>query len=173
MTRRHWLLAAAAGALLAMSTLLFESIARADAGTCAVMTPELNTMTERDLVFENDDGRRVTITARVAQSGAQISAGFQRVCPETIRNTAILFVFPFEVRTRFHMRNVYGALDIAFIGADGAVRDIVRMEPYGSEPGAAHPVYGTDNAFQYALEAAPGAFDSRGIAPGESRLLLP
>jgi len=172
-TRRHWLLAAAAGALLAVSTLLFESMARADAGSCAVMTPELKSMVERDLVFENGDGRRVMITARVAQTGAQLSAGFQNVCPQTIRSTAILFVFPFEVRTRFHMRNVSGALDIAFIGAGGDVRDIVHMQPYGSETGASRPLYGSGKSFQYALEVAPGVFDSRGIAPGESRLLLP
>jgi uncharacterized membrane protein (UPF0127 family) len=170
--RRYWLFAAVVGALLGATALPLDGVVQADAPTCSATTPELDSMARRELVFVSNDGRRVTVAARVAREPTQLRAGFQHICPATIDRTAILFIFPVAVRTRFHMRNVHGALDIAFIDADGAVVDVVRMEPYGADPDSARPVYGTSSAFQYALEAAPGFFDSRGIAPGKSRMLL-
>ncbi|MED5406119.1 MAG: DUF192 domain-containing protein, partial [Pseudomonadota bacterium] len=66
----------------------------------------------------------ITLPVRIAETTIQRRSGFQDVCPELMRNWSILFLFERDVTAEFHMRRVAGALDIAFVGADGRILDV-------------------------------------------------
>ncbi len=78
----------------------------------------------------------------------------------------MLFLFPGDVRDGFWMQNTYIPLDIAYIGADGRVLEIVHGKAldqtvlYPSQP------------YRYALEVADGWFVRHGLGVG-STLSLP
>jgi uncharacterized membrane protein (UPF0127 family) len=72
----------------------------------------------------------------------------------------MLFLFPGEVRDGFWMQNTYIPLDIAYVGADGRVLEIVHGKAldqtvlYPSQP------------YRYALEVADGWFARQGMGVG-------
>ena len=105
------------------------------------------------------------ITVLVADDGFERAFGFQYICSDVIDNTAILFVFESLRRPSFHMRNVKAALDIAFIGVDGFIADIQRMQPYvlGS---TRETYYSPESPAAMALETRAGFFAEHKISPG-------
>lgn len=122
------------------------------------------TMPERRLSIQTR-ASQLTVRARIADTPERQAAGFQCATVEEIRRHLILFDFGHEILTQFHMQNVPAPLDIAFAKADGRIFAVLRMDP---SPTA---LYGPLGAFRYALEAPAGFFASRGIRPGEARLL--
>lgn len=151
--------------------LIYGSVAMAFAGECLDATPELAMMEHRALAVYTDAGMPIHIDVLIADSPDERAAGFQHLCPNVFPRTAILFEFESDIRTRFHMFNVYGPLDIAFIDADGHVVDVQHMAPYeaGSDH---HPLYGSSLPFRYALEMDAGRFAAIGLARG-SRIVQP
>lgn len=147
---KRWLLA---GLLLAPLT--------ADAD-CQPTTRALDDMAAAELVLSGPGQRSVALAVRVADNHRERAAGFQYVCPETIDNTAIYFVFERLRRPGFHMRNVKAPLDIAFIDGEGAIVDIQRMEPYvlGVRQ---HETYSPPGDVAAALEVRAGYFAEQGI----------
>jgi len=131
---------------------------------CVALTEPVAHMLQRDVRVEKPDGKVIALTMRIADEYSEQLAGFQHLCPSPIQ-PPMLFVFPAEIHTAFHMRNVHLALDIAFIAADGHFLEIMRMEP-GSR------LYAPQQPFRYALEAPAGTFARLGLAAGGSRLLL-
>jgi len=127
-------------------------------------TPEFRKMEVAEIAILTGEGE-VRARVRVADEQDERLAGFQHIGRRVIAKSLILFVFPQEVRGKFHMRNVVAPLDIAFARGDGEIIAIMRMEP-GPE------LYGPEGTFKYALEAPAGWFAARGIAPG-SRLVAP
>jgi hypothetical protein len=73
------------------------------------------------------------------------------------------FVFEAPTQTGFHMTNVLVPLDIAFIGPDGRVVDILAMPLCPAEP---CPIFHAAAPFQWALETPRGGLD--GIAIGDA-----
>lgn len=133
-------------------------------------TPEFRKMEVAEIVIDLGAGEEVHERVRVADEQDERLAGFQHIGRKAIAQNLILFVFPQEVRGKFHMRNVVAPLDIAFIKEDGEIIAIMRMEPgpelYGPE--------GPEGTFKYALEAPAGWFAARGITPGSRlRLVVP
>lgn len=153
---KRWLLA---GLLLAPLT------AGAD---CLPTTRALEDMSPAELVLSASGQRPVTLAVRVADDPRERAAGFQYICPDTIDDTAIYFVFERSRRPSFHMRNVKAPLDIAFIDDDGVIVDIQRMLPY--VVGARHhETYSPPGDVAAALEVHAGYFDEHGISAGDWR----
>jgi uncharacterized protein len=123
------------------------------------------------LRLTDDNGGSVVVEARVALSSEEQQAGFQYISPDIIKKSLILFVFPVELVTRFHMRNVEAPLDIAFIDGEGAILEIQEMQPdRGGGPGL--HTYGPNQPFRYALEAPAGFFKDHHISAEKGRMLL-
>jgi uncharacterized membrane protein (UPF0127 family) len=76
------------------------------------------------------------------------------------------FVFDAPSETGFYMKNVLVPLDIAFIGADGRVVDVLTMPLCNAEP---CPVFRADAPFRWALETPEGRL--AGIEAGDSFVL--
>jgi uncharacterized membrane protein (UPF0127 family) len=73
----------------------------------------------------------------------------------------MLFVFDREERVSFWMKNTSIPLSIAFISADGTIRQIEDMESFSLES------IPSRRSVLYALEVNRGWFDERGIAVGD------
>ena len=81
---------------------------------------------------------------------------------KTLReDRGMLFVFEKESRLSFWMKNTLVPLSIAFIAADGTIRQIEDMEPLSLDPVV------SSRSVLYALEANRGWFERRGIGPGD------
>lgn len=153
--------------LLACSPLLAQKPVSCVEATGAVLHMETGSIHLKD---EADNS--IMIDVLVADDDRERAAGFQHICADTITDTAILFRFPKETFTAFHMRNVYAPLDIAFMNSNGVVVDVLRMEVYVNSPVfRRQPTYQPHAPFKYALETAAGRMEELGIAPG-TRMLL-
>ena len=74
----------------------------------------------------------------------------------------MLFVFDKESKVSFWMKNTEIPLSIAFIAADGTIRQIEDMEPFSLSP---VPSY---RNVLYALEVNQGWFDRHGVTVGDA-----
>jgi uncharacterized membrane protein (UPF0127 family) len=83
----------------------------------------------------------------------------------------MLFAFPSEQVTRFHMLACKIPLDVAFIGADLTIVEIrtMRVEP---DPANPQVLYSSRFPALYALEVPGGTFERLGIKPGMKVRLL-
>jgi uncharacterized membrane protein (UPF0127 family) len=120
----------------------------------------------------DDEGGVTAMEVKAAVSSDEHQAGFQYISAEVIEKNLILFVFPEEIVTRFHMRNVVVPLDIAFISSDGDILDIREMQPDLGNSGPGLRTYGPSQPFRYALEARAGFFREHHISAGKGWLLL-
>lgn len=115
---------------------------------------------QRKLVIVAPDGGRTALTVRVAKASAARARGMQHLAPATVRANPMWFVFPRErPHSRWHMRNVAIALDIAYVDNDGRVLAVERMEPEREG-------YGIDEPIRYALEVAAGRAAALGLEAG-------
>jgi len=114
----------------------------------------------------NDEGKTIKLKAKIADEDEERLAGFQNIGEGVIEKALILFVFPYEITGKFHMRNVVAPLDIAFIKADGTIIEILRMDPSPTQ------LYGPQSSFKYALEARAGFFKEKKISAGSSKLVV-
>jgi len=120
------------------------------------------------------DGRERTcfLAVKIADRPREIRAGYQYLCPEVIQNSAILFDFGSTVTSRFHMRNVYAPLDIAFFNQKGILINTVTMqaEPPGTRRRSI--LYQAESPYRYALETPAGQLTALEMLPGITRLQL-
>lgn len=86
----------------------------------------------------------------------------RRELPE---GTGMLFVYPSAQQMDFCMRKCLIPLDIAFIGPDHRVMNMITMEvePYGLETRTYHSA----GAAQFALEVPKGALAAAGVKVGD------
>jgi uncharacterized membrane protein (UPF0127 family) len=99
------------------------------------------------------------IRAEVARTPLQTTTGmmFRR---EMAQNEGMLFVFEGLQRRCFWMRNTPLPLTIAYIADDGAIVDLVDMQPLSEQ------LHCSSQPVRYALEMNQGWFAKRGIKPG-------
>ncbi|MGQ9479681.1 MAG: DUF192 domain-containing protein [Thermoproteota archaeon] len=114
----------------------------------------------------NEEGSILEFEAKVADEPDEQVAGFQNIDKSIVEKTLILFIFPYEIDVKFHMRNVETSLDIAFVKSDGTIIGIIRMDP---DP---EKTYGISQKFKYAIEAPLGFFQRNNITAGKSHLLV-
>ncbi len=123
--------------------------------------------------LQREDGRQIRLRARVADSPAERSAGFQHICPEIIALSSILFVYRTPTVTSFHMNNVHDELDIGFFDESGALISVLQMKPRQADSDSA-AIYGIGSReFMYALETRAGFFSEHGLSPNETILIYP
>ena len=132
------------------------------------MTDELDQMQEKMIAIVNADGEQILLRARIADDYSEQAAGFQYICPDVIRDTAILFVFNAAKKPVFHMNNVHASLDIAFIDEQGQIGDTQLMKEEFSTGN--RRLYPSDTLSRYALEVREGFFSEHNIQPGKSWL---
>ncbi|MDP6393754.1 MAG: DUF192 domain-containing protein [Arenicellales bacterium] len=152
----------------ALLALLVATAATAD--TCEP-ADSLMQLPKAQIVLKNAAGTRHNIMVRVAAEPLARATGFQGVCPDAIRDMAILFIFPRQYFGSFHMHNVLAPLDIVFADESGQVLAVKTMALY--QPGQTSPTYEPGGPFVYALEAAAGRL--RTLLGGSlgGRLLVP
>ena len=77
----------------------------------------------------------------------------------------MLFVYDRDRRLSFWMQNTEIPLSIAFIAADGEIKEIRDMEPFSERTILSR------QSVRYALEMNRGAFSRLGIKPGDTVVL--
>lgn len=117
------------------------------------LTPEWQTMQTQAIGLRHEQNE-ITISARIADDPNERAAGYQWICASAAENTAVLFVFPQQFSSAFHMRNVFVPLDIYFFDDAGKQVNAMVMRP--EPPGQAIDprYYSSGSAFRYALEIA-------------------
>ena len=73
----------------------------------------------------------------------------------------MLFVYDRDSRKSFWMKNTLIPLSIAYIAADGTIREIYDMEPLSTR------IVDSRHSVRYALEVNQGAFQRHGIKEGD------
>ena len=73
----------------------------------------------------------------------------------------MLFVYEKDAKKSFWMKNTKIPLSIAYIGADGTIREIYDMEPLSTR------IVDSRYSVRYALEVNQGAFERHGIKEGD------
>ena len=140
----------------------------ASGGSCQLTTESLEQMEQRYIELINDLGDTILLQVRVADEGHEQAAGFQHICPQTIKSTAILFVFEHPRSPMFHMNNVHANLDIAFIDSEGKVADVqLMLEEFSTGKSKLYP---SKVKAKYALEVRQGYFSDHHISTDNSRI---
>jgi hypothetical protein len=105
------------------------------------------------------------IVAEVADTEAERSEGLmhRRELPE---DRGMLFVYHRDQKLSFWMKDTTIPLSIAFIAADGTVREIHDMKPLSLRPVESR------YSVRYALEVRQGTFERLGVEPGD-RIVIP
>ena len=73
----------------------------------------------------------------------------------------MLFVYDMDSRKSFWMKNTLIPLSIAYIAADGTIREIYDMEPLSKR------IIDSRYSVRYALEVNQGAFQLHGVKEGD------
>ncbi|MBN2511068.1 MAG: DUF192 domain-containing protein [Spirochaetales bacterium] len=75
-------------------------------------------------------------------------------------NEGMLFVYDYDKKMSFWMKNTSIPLSIAYITSEGVVKEIHDLEPYRLSP------VNSRHSVRYALELNQGRFSQLGIRPG-------
>jgi hypothetical protein len=137
---------------------------------CDGAAPVWRTMSERLVILRSDEGVTHHLAVKIAIKPAQRRAGFQHICSKLVRIWGVLFVFPTSQRLNFHMQNVRADLDIAFIGEDGRILELMEMSQESDL--AARRSYRAAEPYRYALEVAAGRLSALGVDKGNWWLVL-
>jgi len=161
-TRLMWRWAAFLGLLVVLGVMSWNAISQSEAFFRT--TPAFRKMDPAQITLISDKGHHVALEVRIANEEDEQQAGFEGIGPGVVRRSLILVVYDRDTITRFSMRHVAVALDLAFIRADGTVLDVIRTEPGSSEP------YTIGTQFRYVLEAQAGFFAPLNISNNGSLL---
>jgi uncharacterized membrane protein (UPF0127 family) len=132
---------------------------RAGSARVATCEPELATET---LTVVSAIGSVTQLTVEIAATDADRATGLagRDAIPA---GCGMLFRYPAPTRNAFWMRGVHQSLDIAFIGPDGRIAEVVTLQPCGS----ACPRHAPAEAYESALEVRGGLLAELGIAVGD------
>lgn len=102
----------------------------------------------------------VKLAAEVARSEREQEKGYmeRKDIPD---GTGMIFVYDADQQMHFWMKNTPHALSIAFIDADGVLREIYDMEPFSLE------TVSSERSVRYALEVPQGWFARAGLKAGD------
>lgn len=125
--------------------------------------------------FDNLQKVRMTIRGQafelwVADEPAETTRGLMFVTREELSplpdgtERGMLFVFEYESRLNFWMKNTIIPLDIAYINSSGEVVSIHTMAPLDVRPGQ----YPSGSPAQYAIEVNANVFVDLGLKPGDT-----
>jgi uncharacterized membrane protein (UPF0127 family) len=101
-----------------------------------------------------------TVVAELARSPEEQATGlmFRKTLAD---GRGMLFVYGDDRRLSFWMKNTLVPLSIAYLAADGTIREIHDMEPESLK------AVSSTRSVRYALEVPQGWFDRAGLAVGD------
>ena len=76
-------------------------------------------------------------------------------------DSGMIFVFSYDRKLSFWMKNTSIPLSIAYISSDSVIREIKDMKPFSLSP------VNSKNSVRYALEVEKGYFEKNGIKAGD------
>lgn len=122
---------------------------------------------EVPLVLHGDSGPQ-RLTVEVARSQAQRSMGLMDR-DRLAADAGMLFLYgePQSALNGFWMYRTRIPLDIAFIGEEGRIVAMQRMEPCESRDPSACPVTRPGAPYRAALEVNAGYFEEKGVVVGD------
>jgi uncharacterized membrane protein (UPF0127 family) len=106
-----------------------------------------------------------TLIVELATTPAQHQQGLM-FRQEMAENRGMLFIFDRDRSGGFWMRNTYLPLDIAYIGADGTVLEIVQGKPLDET------ILTPRQPYRYVLEVNAGWFERHGLGVG-AKITIP
>jgi uncharacterized protein len=132
--------------------LVLSCAATGDGGEPAKAQKELPTVVLRS--------GAVTVVAELARSPEEQATGlmFRKTLAD---GRGMLFVYGDDRRLSFWMKNTLVPLSIAYLAADGTIREIHDMEPLSLK------AVSSSRSVRYALEVPRGWFDRAGLAAGD------
>lgn len=163
-----------AGRLLVLATVLSILVAG-----CSSETPAQPEVTRESPIVPVDTGTvrissgddTFTLSVEIAESFEQQSFGLmERVhLPE---DEGMIFVYGAMHEGSFYMYRTRIPLDIAFFDSDGAIVEILTMQPCTQQFASLCQRYSPGAPYIGALEVNAGYFASRGIGPGDRVVLV-
>ena len=128
---------------------------------CSANVPDPCALPITRLTVTSADGETsVTLTVEIANRSDQRQRGL--MFRESMDELAgMLFVFQGERHGGFWMRNTLIPLDIAYLGADGAVLEIVHGVPLSLD------ILTPSQGYWYTLEVNGGWFERQGLGVGD------
>lgn len=113
-------------------------------------------------IFDTDEGP-VLIDVEIAATEPARQRGlmFRKSLPD---DYGMAFLFFKETSLGFYMKNTLVPLSIAFFDEDGAILEMLDMDPCTREP---CKLYTPHKPYFGAIEAAQGAFDRWGVSVGD------
>jgi uncharacterized membrane protein (UPF0127 family) len=132
------------------------------AGSVDSGAPESGLPTAEIALVSPDGATRVPFTVELAVDPPTRQRGLMERT-ELADGAGMLFLFPDDSSGGFWMRNTLIPLQIAYIGADGEVVDILDMVPCEEDP---CEVYTPGSPYRSALEVDAGALDAAGVEQG-------
>lgn len=127
--------------------------------------PAIDDLPETVVTIATSAGDQVRVDVKVAETTEARRRGLMQVA-ELPEGVGMLFLFEEERTGGFWMWNTLVPLDIAFIGSDGAIVEILTMDPCAADDAADCPRYGPEEPYLAALEVPQGWFAWQGVTPG-------
>ena len=106
------------------------------------------------------EGQTFYVDAEIASTQEERNFGFmeRKKIPD---GTGMLFIFEFDQKLSFWMKNTPTALSIAYIDRNGIIKEIFDMQPFSLEG------IESSSSVRYALEVPKGWYAKNGIKPGD------
>ncbi|MBO4732066.1 MAG: DUF192 domain-containing protein [Spirochaetaceae bacterium] len=117
-------------------------------------------MKKTELVLVRNDGTTETLSVELALTPEEQAHGYMER-KKIPAGTGMLFVFQYDQRASFWMKNTPTPLSIAYIDSTGTIRDIFNMKPFSLE------AINSTVSVRYALEVPQGWFAENNITPGD------
>ena len=119
----------------------------------------------KQLTITTKEGQIFTVEAELASTQEERNFGFmeRKKIPD---GTGMLFIFEYDQKLSFWMKNTPHPLSIAYIDSNGIIREIYDMTPFSLSS------IESTVSVRYALEVPQGWFLKNNITPGD-KISLP
>lgn len=119
----------------------------------------------KQLTITTKEGQIFTVEAELASTQEERNCGFmeRKKIPD---GTGMLFIFEYDQKLSFWMKNTPHPLSIAYIDSNGIIREIYDMTPFSLSS------IESTVSVRYALEVPQGWFQKNNITPGD-KITLP
>jgi uncharacterized protein len=131
--------------------------------------PQLVRFPRSTLMLATASGSDLALPVWVANTPDRRAQGLMEVT-DLPADAGMIFLFPESTTGGFWMRNTRIPLSIAFFTDEGALVDVLDMEPCTADP---CEVYRPRGAYRYAIEVNQGWFARNGIGAGATLRLPP
>ena len=115
----------------------------------------------KQLTITTKEGQIFTVEAELASTQEKRNFGFmeRKKIPD---GTGMLFIFEYDQKLSFWMKNTPHPLSIAYIDSNGIIREIYDMTPFSLSS------IESTVSVRYALEVPQGWFQKNNITPGDN-----